>query len=179
MRYLYQPYAKSPDELKDTSKRLARKVRWKAYWSGSVYVNPVNDLIGHFSDLTREFSLKKTLTNAKLMIEFTDQAIEVERPGDSLLIYPYDKISQLTFNYSPYGGYVDHQKNYLSFVFQGREIACHYMLNQRRLENICKFLLTQRIPFKEYLNGSRAHLGRQGHSYREIQELKKKYGLIW
>lgn len=179
MRYLYQPYGKPPDDKKDTPKRLAREVRWKAYWRGSVYVNPVDDLIGYFSDLTKHFSLREALSYAKLMIEFTDQAIQIEVPGDSPNIYPYDKISRLTFNYSPFGGFVEHRKNLLTFYYEGREITCHYMLHQRRLENICKYLLKERIPFKEFLNGSRAHLGRQDLGYREIQELKKKYGLVW
>lgn len=177
MRYLYRTYQPAADREK--AARKARRIRWRDYWRGSVYVNPLEDAIGFFRDLTSKFSLSTTLYNATLKIRFTDVAIEVEEPEGTVLTYLYIDISDLIFFYSPHGGLIGARVNLITFKLEGEEKEFHFILNEGRLYKVCSFLLAKRIPFKEYLNGSRAHLGNAGLPYREIQALKKEYGVVW
>ncbi len=179
MYFLYRPY---PFTTTDQPAKLpVRPLRWRAFWRGSVYANPVNDVIGQLLDLGAKVTVSNNIPADRLRIIFTQEAIQVETPGNNLIAYPYAEIRDLRFHAiafpSPFQR--EAKTNTLNFRTTAGETQYAFTYNAAKLRNICAFLLVQRIPFKEYLGGARAHLGRQDLSYREIQELKKKYGLVW
>lgn len=179
MYSLYQPYKKPAP--KQGAKLPIRPIRWRAFWRGSVYANPVNDLFGVLLDLSARASIADQVKGLTLKIHFTKEAILVERINADPTSYRFQDIKNLHFNYAPFGGDFHHgnRSNNITFLTVDGTMTYHFMHDQAKLKNICMMLLEQRIPFKEFFGGVRAHLGRQDYSYQEIQDLKKEYGIVW
>ncbi len=179
MHFLYRPYS-SLLQQQDV-KLPVRGVQWRAFWRGSVYANPVNDVIGTLLDLSARASVNQERSFSQLRIVFEETSIVVETAGNDPIIYPYADIRGLRFYCAPFANVYERKDrvNTINFRTAVGETHYYFVYNQMKLKNICTFLLQQNVLFKEYLNGVRAHLGRTDYSYQEIQDLKKEHGLVW
>ncbi|MDF1698093.1 MAG: hypothetical protein P1U56_19755 [Saprospiraceae bacterium] len=66
----------------------------------------------------------------------------------------------------------------IQFTSGGVQSLFHITGNKIKARSSCKKLYENRINFKEFRNGKRVFLGKS-KKYKEIQELKKKYGIEW
>lgn len=66
----------------------------------------------------------------------------------------------------------------ITFTANGVEIEYALERSRKKFYETCKLLYDKGIKFKEYANGRRMFLGKQP-SYKEVQMLKKKYGIEW
>ena len=159
------------------------RVRWREFLAGNLYANPVRDLLEVFVyHLSRPAPPPRNLFTGRAVgvIHFGAKTLKVRRDDEVEFSAPYAEIDLLRFHTSPQSGQVwpDGLTGRLTVEQEQGKYEVPYAASQTHLATVCRFLLTKRIPFKEYLDGGRVHLGKQ-RNYRQIQELKKKHGIVW
>ncbi|MTB50565.1 hypothetical protein [Lewinella sp. W8] len=168
-------------EKQPVPKFAQRPLRWRAFLEASPYANPLQDLIGRWTD-----RMDKTTPSQKQykhigQLDFTDsQLIIMDRSGGKpLRRFGYGEMRDLKI-YAVLDGWpaAGPRQSTILFTYGGREFKYGFQYHQRSLKTVCEHLLEYGVPFKEFLQGSRVHLG-QSLSYQEIQEVKKQYGVKW
>jgi hypothetical protein len=158
-----------------------RPLRWRAFLAASPYANPLHDLLGRLAD-----RMDKTTPSVKEykhigQLDFTDTQLIImdKTSGKTLRRFGYGEMRNLkifaVMDLWPAAG---PRQPSIVFTYGGRGFKYGFQYNQRSLKAVCEHLLERGVPFREYLNGSRVHLG-QSLSYQEIQKVKKRYGIVW
>jgi hypothetical protein len=157
-------------------------VRWRAWWQGSLYANPLKDILRHVESRLRHTIDPKEEWVAGEMgsIFFTGGKLCVRDPFRHKQVYEFYSRLRLEIYYTtpdkaradrPYHSWISfpdyHGGKKVPFVFREEEI--------RRLTS---FLLQRKINFKEYMNGKRAFRCRYLDA-EQIDHVIEKYGIEW
>ncbi len=110
-------------------------------------------------------------------------------------IFPVRELSNLVLRYEGYDGglptsYPAHRRtlssglnNKITFEYKGKKYGYTIYISSddqiKSLKKVFKYWYEHQISFKEYLLMGRCYLLRAGLSYKEIQQLKKQYNIVW
>jgi hypothetical protein len=174
--------------LPESEERLAlqqlktRSIGWKAWWNGSPYANPLNELLGKLADGAVKYS---AAANSPVIIilplEVTPTEITVALPDGERAVYPIKETSNIRLDYGPQNqtAYEQVIGNRLSFSWRDQKFVFNLAVNDLPIRETIDIFLDNRILFREYRAGIRSHRLQTGFMYADIQQLKKKYNIVW
>ena len=149
-------------------------VHWRAFLLGSATVNPLRDLVDR---LVYRLERPARLTPAHAnRLDFRPDFLLLMAGEEEEVVFAYDDMSGLQFHTKSSADMIATCTVRFVYPTGAQEFQTTYA--NRELHKVLVFLLEQRVPFREFQDGSRVHLG-EGKSYAQIQELKKTYGIVW
>lgn len=181
MPSLQRTSLKREKDKKPAPKFAPRPLRWRAFLEASPYANPLQDLIGRLVDRIDKTTPSSREHEVIGQLDFTDTQMIVIDPQSAkpLKRFGYGEMQQIKIYAvaEPWPAAGPGQST-ITFTYGGREFMYGFNYQQRHLKAVCLHLLEREVPFKEFLQGSRVHLG-AFLSYQEIQKVKKQYGIKW
>lgn len=158
-----------------------RPVGWRAWWNGSPYANPVSGLIDRTVDGLGNIWSLGGAPQAYLPIKVTGLGFEVHLPDGEVNLFLMDEVSDIVFHFYPdhHGRFSEEDYTYLQFVHQATTTRYPLANNRMALLECIELLLEQRVPFKEYAYRTRSFRLKTNLMYKDIQDMKRKYGIIW
>lgn len=156
-------------------------IRWRAWWTGSLYANPLQDMLDYLESIFRQTiePREEWIVGELGSIFFTSGKLVVRDPFGRRQVYNFYKHLLIEIHYttpeearedSPYNSWISlplYRMEKIPFVFREEEV--------RRLTY---FLLKRNINFKEYMNGKRAFRCRYLDA-DQIDHVIEKYGIEW
>lgn len=157
-------------------------VRWRVWWAGSLYANPLEDILDYLGSVFRQtIEPKEAWVVGELgSVFFTSGKLVVRDPSERQQVYEFYKSLRIEIHYTtpdkarvnrPYNSwfYLPGRNSYekIPFVFQEEEIR-----------KLTSFLLQRKIKFKEFMNGQRAFRCRYLDS-DQVDHVIEKYGIEW
>lgn len=177
LQYIYI----DPATKKATPPSKPRSVGWRAWWNGSPYANPVSGLIDRTVDGLGNIWILSGPPQAYLPIKVSERGIEVHRPDGKIDPFPMEEISDLVFSYYPegQGRFSEEDYTYLQFLHHGDTFRYQLSYHSLPILECIEVLLEHRIPFKEFTGRTRSFRLKTNLMYKDIQELKEKWGIVW
>ncbi|MEZ4994827.1 MAG: hypothetical protein R2824_30700 [Saprospiraceae bacterium] len=96
---------------------------------------------------------------------------QLNRTGSLVISYHKLKYENSTAEY-------DFFLSTISFIYDQQEVKLFFLTSKKSYLKLCSALYQDGIVFKEYFSRRRVFLGRTP-KYKEIQQLKAKYGFDW
>lgn len=180
MPILHYEYEDPDEKVAVTPRPKARPVGWRAWWEGSPYANPVGGLIDRFMDGVRNMSIPEGPKPATFPLEVTENALRVHHPDGSVTDYYYQDISNLVINFNPENTAWDREnRTRLTFIHEEKDVRYYLTPDRIAILATIEAFLDNRIPYREYVHQSRTFRLQGNMMYKDIQELKKQYGIVW
>ena len=154
-----------------------RPVGWREWWNGSPYADPIAGIIGRWTDRATASSNDG---GDLLDIRVSRYGFEAQLPDGKVAPYPFDEVRGIVFTLGWDAGEFDGKsRSRLTFNHHGEPRSFDILFQREPLLETIQLLLDLRIPHMEYLNQTRSFRLRTGMMYKDIEEAKKKYGIIW
>lgn len=157
-------------------------MRWSAWWKGSVYVNPLQDILDHLGERLRNTidPEEEWVVGEMGSVFFSGGRLTVRDPFRRRQVYEFYRHLRIEIHYTtlekaktkkPFNSWISfpdyHKGKKIPFVFQ-----------EEKIRRLTSFLLQKEINFKEYMNGKRAFRCRYLDS-EQIDHVIEKYGIEW
>ena len=174
-----------PSDLGPSRNPLA-EVRWLAFLRGDAYANPFHDLVYAFSRSTapKKEAVAVAAATGRRELYFGTCDLTLKDESGSTRTFSYEDVGHLKLHYQP--DYYTHYESPLldtavlvTFFADGKRVELRSRVARVEFIRLCKMLLEQRVPFREFHSHHRSFLLRTDHSYREVQEIKERYGIDW
>lgn len=116
----------------------------------------------------------------KNVLELDAQTLTI-RNGENVAVFNLDDIQGLRIDYNT-ASFIkdsDYRKySKMTFSYQGVTHEYYYKCSRMKIMKLFRGWYDARIRFKEFHNEKRMFLGKKPE-YKEIQEIKSKYGVDW
>ncbi len=160
------------------------EVRWWAFLRGDAYVNPFHDLL---YALSRRSQPSLSGGGRKLRsVTFLADRLRIGSPrGQTEEITYADAFDVSLFYHGLYDGMESGQPHRMGYYLTlkvkmaQRDVRIHVKASQGNYLRLLDFLYEQRVQFREFMDGSRSFRANSHIPYRQVQEIKKKYGVRW
>lgn len=168
------------DQEEASKQAPVRSAGWRAWWNGSAYANPVSGMIDRIVEGLENTQVMGSNPGLSYTIDVSRKGFEVQLPDDKVTLYPMDEVSDIVIHLGyDNGSFEGRNRNKLTFLHNDTALSFLIQPDHPAILNCIQLFLEHGIPYKEYVNQSRSFRLGTNMMYKDIQEMKEQWGIVW